>query len=278
MKGLILPGRRGKRQHRTILEWIGWLFLVLFCVITVVLLLVIFMNSVKTKDEVFANIWSFPVQISFDKFSALLGEYHFGRYIFNSFFITFVSLVISIYISCMAAYGIAKFDFKGMMFPIKLGIVPLYVLMRNLGLNNSLWGMILIYCGSISMPVFVLTGFFRSLPSAVIEAARIDGASQVRIFHTIILPLSKPSIGAVVPLVAVNTWNDFFLPMIFLTRDEVKTVPLGLMRFVISGYFDISKMDVVFAAAAISIAPILAVYLLCSRQIVGGITAGAVKM
>ncbi len=268
---------------------IGWLFTLLLCVMTAILFYVIFLNSIKPKSEVFANIWALPQTVDLSKFPTLWQDYKFSIYTFNSFFITAVSLVVSIYIAAMVAYGIAKFQFKGngfmylyfilgLMFPIKLGVVPLYILVRQLGLNNTLFSMILIYSATISIPVFVLTGFFRSIPTSIIEAARIDGASQFFIFNRIILPLAAPALGSVVPMVAVNCWNDFFLPMIFLTRDEVKTVPLGLMKFVVSGYFDISKMDLVFAAAAISLIPIIIIYLACSKQIIGGVTAGAVKM
>ena len=271
-----------------LVNFIGWLFAVLFCIITVILFYVIFLNSFKTKTEVFADIWALPTTMDFEKFSTLWNDYSFSIYTFNSVFITIVSLVLSMYIGAMVSYGIAKFQFKGngfvyiyflfgLMFPIKLGVVPLYILIRGLSLNNTLFCMILIYSATLSTPVFVLTGFFRTIPTSILEAARIDGASQFYIFNRIMLPLSAPALGSVVPMVMVVYWNDFFLPMIFLTRDEVKTVPLGMMRFVVSGYLDISKMDLVFAAAAISLIPIMIIYLACSKQIIGGITSGAVK-
>lgn len=277
------------KKRFNIIYGLGWLFLLAFSAITIVLFYVIFLNSVKSKAEVFSNIWQLPKVLDLEKFPILLNEYKFAIYSWNSFIITVVALIVSMYIASMVSYGIAKFEFKGnsllyhyfilgMMFPIKLGVVPLYILIRQLNLNNTLFSMILIYCATISLPIFVLTGFFRSIPNSILEAARIDGASQFFVFNRIMLPLAAPALGAVVPMVAVNYWNDFFLPMIFLTRDEVKTVPLGLMKFVVSGYFDISKMDLVFAAAAVSLIPIMAIYLACSRQIIGGITSGAVKM
>ena len=262
--------------------------LILYCSIIVVLFGLILINSVKTQPEIFKNIWGLPQNISFSKFADLMTEFHFGTYFSNSLIITIISVVVSTYIAAMTSYGIAKFVFKGssflylffmlgLMFPVQLGIVPLYIFIRQIGLNNSIYGICLINCGTISFSVFVLTGFIKTISNEIIEACKIDGANQFFIFNKIILPLSAPALGAVIPLVAVRTWNDFFVPMIFLTKDSTKTIPLGLMRFFIGEYFDISKMDLVFAAAAVSLVPIILLYIVSSNQIASGISAGAVK-
>ena len=123
----------------------------------------------------------------------------------------------------------------------------------------------------------MLSGYFGSIPVSLFEAAKIDGAGEFTIFHRIVLTLLRPAFGALVPMLAIGTWNDFFVPLVFLTRDETKTIPIGLMKFYAGQFIDISKLNLVFTATTLSIAPILITYLISSESIVKGITAGSVK-
>ena len=206
----------------------------------------------------------------------------------NSFIIMIISIIVVLLLSALASYGLGKFSFKGnkllrvyfllgLMFPVQLGIIPLFNLMKSFHLINSLFSVILIYSSGLSIPVFVLTNFLQTIPDAMRESAKIDGAGEFRIFAQIILPMMKPALGALIPLNAVNLWNDFFIPLVFLSDERTKTVPLGLMQYFTGKGFDISKIGLVFTAVSLSILPMLLIYLFGSKKIISGLTQGTIK-
>jgi ABC-type sugar transport system, permease component len=270
-----------------------YLFSLLFFVystITVLLFVVILMSSFKgNKSEAnIINIWKLPEHFTFINYKILMVKDLFYQYTLNSLIITIVSTVSVVYIASLAAYGLGRFQFKGknilyyyfmvgLMFPIQLGVVPLFILIRNLGLKNTIFSIILIYTANLSMPVFVLTGYVNTIPVSIIEASKIDGAGEARLFHTIMIPLMKPIFAALAPLLIIFTWNDFFIPLVFLTKDSCKTIPLGLMKYYIGQFFNGEKWNLVFTSAAVSILPILILYIVSSNKIISGITSGAVK-
>lgn len=260
----------------------------IFCGITLLLFAAIFLGSVKTNEELLTNVWSLPKGLYLDNFKKILIDDHFGTYILNSLIVLICSLTLTLFFATTVSYGIAKFEFRGrnflriyfivgIMFPIQLGIVNLYQLVKTMHLTNSLWGVILIYASSLSMAVLVLTGYLKSIPDSITEAARIDGASELTIFSRIILPLLKPALGALIPMLSVNYWNDFFVPLVFLTDDAKKTLPIAIMRYSLGEHTDYSKMSILFSVITISILPIMLIYLIFSKHIIGGIVAGAEK-
>jgi raffinose/stachyose/melibiose transport system permease protein len=160
----------------------------------------------------------------------------------------------------------------GIILPFQLAVIPLYVAMRHLGLVGNYLGMILLYGGLlIPLTVFLYTGFIRALPFDYEEAARVDGAGLFRIYFRVLLPLLRPVTGTVAVLTALLVWNDFFLSLIFLAGSRHETLPVALFSFV--GEYD-SQWNYMFAAVAISIAPILAFYLFAQRQLIKGFAAG----
>ncbi len=260
----------------------------IYCLITVILFAAVFMGSMKTNEELLTNIWGLPKSIYLENFKKVFVEDGFFRYMLNSFLVLAGGLFGAVVLSTTVSYGLAKFDFKGkklltfyfmigLMFPVQLGIVNLSRVVNGMKLGNSLLGIILIDSAAISMSVLILRGFYHSIPDSLSEAAKIDGAGEFTIFARVILPLLKPAMGAVIPMLAIQYWNDFFIPMVFLTRDEKKTMPIAVMKYSLGEHTDYSKMSILFTVIAVSILPIMILYLVFSKKIIAGITAGAEK-
>lgn len=243
------------------------------------------LSSFKTKSDLINNTLGFPKTFTLDNYAVVLGEEHFFRYFLNSVLLVGVSVVCLELVASMVAYGLAQFKFKGkgflqnyflmgMMFPIQLGILPLFIMLTKAHLNNSLLGLVLIYTANLSFPVFTFSRFFKELPVSVIESARIDGASEFQIFFKMVVPISKPVIFTVGLLNFVQLWNDFFMPLVFLTKTSVRTLTLAVYSY--SANF-LANWDKIFAAATIALIPVIIVYFMFSEQIVAGLTGGAVK-
>ena len=186
----------------------------------------------------------------------------------------------------MAAYAIARYRFTGASFllmfflagltlPLKLAIIPLFILMRDLGILNTRAALVVIYVAmGLPTTVFIMTGFIRTLPSELEDAARMDGASEARIMWSIMLPLVRPAMVIAGIQNVVPIWNDFFFPLIFIQDDSIKTLPQGLTTFM--GEYN-TDWGVLFAGLTLSSAPIILIYIVLSRQFINGMTQGAVK-
>lgn len=259
-----------------------------YCLITVILFVAVFMGSVKTNEELLTNVWALPSGVYTKNFYKVFVEDGFLRYLINSFIVLLGGLTGAVVFSTMVSYGLAKFNFRGkrflafyfmigLMFPVQLGIVNLSRIVNGMNLGNSLLGIVLIDSAVISMPVFILSAFYQSVPDSISEAAKIDGAGEFTVFSRIMLPMLKPALGAVIPMLAIQYWNDFFIPMVFLTEDSKKTVPIAVMKYSLGEHVDYSKMSVLFTVITVSVLPIMILYLVFSKKIIGGITAGAEK-
>jgi raffinose/stachyose/melibiose transport system permease protein len=243
-------------------------------------------SSVKPNIEILSKPLAWPSKITFASYEKLFEQLNFGRYALNSVWISVATLVLLVVFSVMASYYLARFRFKwnnwiflyflmGMMLPIKLGLVPLFLLIRNLNLIDSHWSIILIHIASgLPMAVLILTGFFRTLPVELEESARVDGCSNGGILVKILLPLMRPVVGTVVIINFIGVWNDFFFPMIFLQDDAKKTIPLGMMQ--LFGEFS-TDWSVLFAGLFLASLPMILIFSIASRQFMDGLTAGAVK-
>jgi raffinose/stachyose/melibiose transport system permease protein len=204
----------------------------------------------------------------------------------NSAILLIMKVPIGVFLSAMLAYALAKLRirfgpiimyavFLGLTIPIYITIVPVFVMMRSVGLTDNLLGLVGPYLAfGIPFEVLVLQSFFRQLPDEIIEAAKIDGAGAWRIFLTIVLPLSAPALVTVFILDAVATWNEFLFALILLNSDAHKTIPVGLLNF--QGQFSNNNTGLA-AGILIAVVPILLAYTFLQRWIVGGLTTGASK-
>jgi len=207
------------------------------------------------------------------------------NYFWNSVIVTGFKVPIGIVLESMAAFALSHMHFKwadrvftyiliGLIVPTQMTLVPLTLLMNALNLIDTLTGLTILYIGfGVPFGVLVMRGFFRTLPVAIIEAARIDGCSWFKIFYRIALPLALPAVVSLCILDGVATWNEFILAQIFLRSDELRTLPLGLVQF--STQFS-TQYDQLAAAVLISVAPIVLVFLFFQRYFVAGM-GGAVK-
>lgn len=275
-----LPWRR-----QTLGKWLAAALIAVYSSIVVLLILNNFMASLKDKSELINNILGFPQDITFANYLRVFLEDQFYRYFLNSGILLVGGVVLGIFVAAMTAYGIAKYKFKGksflltffligLMFPIQLGILPIFIILRALHLTNTFPGMILVYMANMSFFVFVFAKFFQTLPHSLYESGRIDGASEFRIFLQIMMPLAQPVLATMALIKAVNIWNDFYLPLVILTRSEVRTLTLAIYNY-LADFF--ANWHLVFTAVTVALIPILIIFFLFQRQLIEGITAGALK-
>lgn len=264
-----------------------WLVLLLWTAIVLLPLYVLVVSCLKTTQEIYADPLGLPARFTLDNFVSAWERAHLGRNLVNSFVVTAGAVIITLVVSAMAAYPLSRFNLgwgtsmlalflAGIMLPIRLASVELFTLMKALGLLDSLFGLMLVYA-SIRIPfaVFIFANFMRVLPRELEEAARIDGAGELRILFSIIVPIVAPAVAIVAIFTTIAVWNDFFFPLILIFDNDLKTVPLAITNFV--GQFR-TDWGMVFASLAISLAPVTAMYLLLARQIREGAgTQGAVK-
>lgn len=244
------------------------------------------LNAVKSVRQIFASPYGWPDPAVWSNFSRAWVQAQFAVYLRNSLLISLVTVLCVLLSASMAAYVLARFRFRGnglllglflvgLMLPIRLAVIPLFLLVRQLGLLNSHLGLILVYTAS-GMPfaVFLLTTFMRGVPKELEEAAVVEGAGWFSVYWRIILPLVRPALATVAIFNFMATWNDFFFPMIFLKKKALMTVPVGISTFF--GEYG-NQWDLLFAGLSLTILPVIGVFLLMSRQFIAGLTAGALK-
>ena len=263
-----------------------FIFLTLVAVLYIAPLLWVFMVSFKTNSEIFTSPFALPESFYIDNFTFAWTAGKLGIATLNSFIVCAVTLILSMLIGSMAAFAIGRLRFKlakpcmtffllGMMIPVHCVMIPLFTRFAKLGLSNSLTGLIIPYLTfSLPVTIFIMTGFFQSMPNELIESACIDGATIYEIFFKIALPLSKTGLFVTGLMTFVANWNELWLAMVFISDDMKKTLPVSLSKFVGPYNTNYSQM---FAAIIIAIIPTIIVYCIFSNQIVDGLTAGAVK-
>ena len=249
-------------------------------------LLVALISAFKSTTEIMNDPFGLPGAWSLKNFGEVLGAGNFGIYFRNSVLVVLGAEAIILTLSATAGYALGRYKFKlngalyglvliGLMVPAKLLLVPLFIQLKHMGLLDSLWGLILVYAaGGVPAGVFIMTGFFRALPNALESAARIDGANDWTIFRRIMLPLVRPPLAIVAIYTAIPIWNDFLLPIVFISSPNLKTMPQGLSVFF--GEHAVN-MGALFAGLTLSALPLVLLYLLLSEQFIKGLTAGAVK-
>ncbi len=249
-------------------------------------LFVMVMSSFKTNAEIFTSPFALPHSFSLANAQKVWTDTNFVRYLANSIGVTAASIVLIVIFATMAAYAIARYEFRGnalilmfflsgMTVPLKLAIIPLFIQLDTLHLIDSYAGLVLVYVAmGIPSAVFIMTGFLRSLPRELEEAPRIDGASEWQVMMLVMLPLARPAVVIVAIQNAVPIWNDFFFPLILITSDSLKTLPQGLTVFM--GEFT-TNWGVLFTGLSLAALPITLVYIALSRHFIAGITQGAVK-
>ncbi|MFU8946203.1 carbohydrate ABC transporter permease [Mycetocola zhadangensis] len=224
-----------------------------------------------------------PLQPTFDNFVQAWEQGNLDAALLNSAIVTVISVAIVVVLAASAAYPLSRVGARwskltyllflaGLLLPVQLGMLPLYQTIRDLGLLGTLAGVILVNVGT-SMPfsIFLYAGFLRALPADFEEAAALDGASPFRTFWSVVFPLVKPITGTVVILNAVATWNEFLVPLLYLSGSEQKTITVAVYGFV--GQYG-AQWNLIFAGIVISILPVLIAYFFMQRYIVQGFAGG----
>ncbi|MDD6010043.1 MAG: carbohydrate ABC transporter permease [Lachnospiraceae bacterium] len=263
-----------------------YIFLVFMAILYLAPLFWVFLVSFKTNKEIFTNPFGMPESFNLENFTFAWTAGKLGTATLNSFIVCTVTLVLSLIIGSMAAFAIGRLRWKfsnaaltyfliGMMIPVHCVMIPLFTRFAKMGLSNTLTGLVLPYLTfSLPLTIYIMTGFFRSMPNELIESACIDGATVGQIFIMIALPVCKTGLFVTGLMSFVNNWNELLLAMVFISDDNKKTLPVALSKFVGPYNTNYSQM---FAAIIIAVIPTIIVYCAFSNQIVDGLTAGAVK-
>jgi N-acetylglucosamine transport system permease protein len=262
--------------------------LVIWSLLVVVPLLWVLMSSFKTSSEIFASPFALPGNWSFDNYRNAWTTAGIGSFFLNSVIVVFGALVVTMLFGAMSAYVLARFTFPGsrllyylmlagLTFPVFLAIVPLFFVLRGLGLLNTLPGLIVTYAAfAFPFTVFFLYAFFRTLSRSIAEAAAMDGAGEWRIFFQIMLPMARPGLATVAILNFVGLWNQFLLPVALNTNPENYVLTQGMASFASQAGYSVD-FGALFAAVVITVVPVLIVYLIFQRQLQGSVSQGTNK-
>ena len=250
-------------------------------------------TALKTDREIFLKPFSLPGlgDLQWRNFANAWSKAHFGQYFLNSVLITAGTVVLVMLLAAMAAYALSRFTFRGarpllfyfiagLMIPLQLAIVPLFFQMKTLGLLDSRLGLLVVYVAfGLPFAIFILTGFFKSLPSSLHESAVLDGAGEFRAFWSIMLPLARPGMITIAIFSFLGTWNEFFMAFMFLSgqgSQAIRTLPLGLANVTIVSQYR-SDWGMAFAGLVLVLLPTLLAFIFLQRRITKGITVGALK-
>lgn len=248
----------------------------------------IVINSMKSRRAIFNDPLALPNRDTFDLvgFHTVLEQGNFFLYFQNSLIVTLASLFFALLFGAMAAFALAEYRFRGnllmglylalgIMIPIRLGTVAILEMMVAVNLVNTHWALILVYTANgLPLAVFILSEFMRQVSDDLKNAARIDGLSEYRIFFTIALPLVRPALATVAVFTMIPIWNDLWFPLILAPGESTRTLTLGSQIFL--GQY-VTNWNAVLAALTLAILPVVVLYLIFSRQLIRGITKGAVK-
>ncbi len=262
--------------------------LVAYLILALAPILLVFMNSFKSRDAIFNNPLALPTADTFSLvgYSKVLANSHVLSYFSNSAIVTVVSLFFILLFGAMAAWALSEYRFPGnrwlklffafgIMVPIRLGTVSILQTMVGLNLVNTLTALVLVYVAQgLPLAIMILSEFMGQVPSELKDAARCDGISEFRIFFQVVVPLVRPAIATVAVFTMVPIWNDLWFPLILAPSEKTQTITLGIQQFV--GQYA-TDWNAVLASLSMAIVPVVLLYALFSRQLIRGITAGAVK-
>lgn len=262
------------------------LFLLVYAGVILVPLFIVVVTAFKTTEEVYASPFALPTAPGWENFATLFDGGRIGTSLLNSVLVTTVSVVATLFLASLAAYGVSRLRgwwgitvfglfTLGLAVPAQVAMIPQYVLFRQLGLTDSLLGLVIVNIAvTIPIAVFIMAGFFKILPAETFEAAELDGAGPFRAYWSIALPLSTPSVAATAIFLTVIHWNDLLYPLLFVTDPAKSTLPKALLDF--KGEYS-TNYPVLFAGVILASAPLVIAYLLLQRHFVEGLTAGASK-
>jgi len=264
-----------------------YMVLITLSLIIIVPIMILLFGSLKTTGEMYLHPYTLPNPPHWENYGRILSlQSPFWILLRNSLIVMLATTAIVLAICSLAAFVFARMRFRGkdiafnfltlgLMFPITVAIMPVYLVIRDIHLTDSLLAVILVQVTfAVSGSILILHGFFRAIPVELEDAAYIDGCTSFDFFWRILLPLASPALAAVAALTMIISWNDLLTPLVLLNSDTLWTLPLGTMQF--QGQYS-SDVAMVSAFVAISAIPAVIFYLFAERQIVSGLTSGAIK-
>ncbi len=264
-----------------------YVFLITFTLVYMLPFFSSIVTSVRTQDDISLHgFWSVPKEITLQNYPDAWVQGRVSRYLLNSFIITIPALIGTVFLSSLSAYALARYRFKGnrliyfmyvagTMLPFQILLLPVFLLTNKLGLYNTYWAVIIIHTAfQLGFVTFVLRNFMKTLPGEIMEAARIDGASEFGIYWRIVMPLTVPGIAAVSTLEFTWIFNDYIWALILVQSDNLKPVTSGLAS--LQGQFT-TNWPLIVAGALLAAVPTLVVFFLLQRYFIGGLTLGSGK-
>jgi N-acetylglucosamine transport system permease protein len=285
------PTTRTERGGGRAVPFLSHGFLILWALLTTLPLAWAVLSSFKSDLEILTDPWGLPGKFRWENWERAWNEAHIGRYFLNSALVVTGALLLTMLFGAMAAYVLARYRFRGqrvvyyafvggMMFPVFLALVPLFFVVRNLGLLGTLPGLTLVYAAySLPFTVFFLTAFFRTLPNSVAEAAMVDGCGHYRLFFRVMLPMARPGLVSVGIFNFLFQWNQYVLPIVLMQGEGAEkkwVLAQGLTALAVNeGYRgDFSGL---FAGMTIAMLPVLIGYVAFHRQVQSGLAAGQLR-
>jgi len=283
-RGLTVWARLGHRLLRLPVDaiLILWTAFIIFSFIWIV------MSSFKSNKELFGNAWALPTALHFENYVKAWSVVRMGSYFVNSLVVVTASVALIIILSAPAAYALSRIPFPGrelisntfiagMGVPFQVLLVPLFILLTRIHLVDTLPGLVVVYVAlSLPFTIFLLTGFFRSLPSELEDAAAIDGAGEIQIFYRVMLPLASPGIITASIFNFIALWNEYMLALVMINDQNKRTIGLGL--YALQGSMQYTSDWVgLFAGVVIVMVPTFILFVIMSERVIEGITLGATK-
>jgi len=276
------------RSRRLLSRSLQYLILSVVVVLVFMPIVILIFGALKTRGEFITHPYTPPIPPVWDNLKAILENpnYSFWQMMRNSLLVMLAATSGVVLICSLAAFAFARMEFRykhlafsvftlGLMFPINIAILPVYFVLRQMNLIDNLWGVILVQIAfQLSGNIMILRGFFTAIPSELQDSAYIDGCTAFDFFWRILLPLARPALAAVAALTMIVSWNDLLVPLIVINSDKLWTLQLGTMQF--QGQYG-QDLALVSAFVALSAVPTVIFYLFAERQIVSGLTAGAIK-
>jgi N-acetylglucosamine transport system permease protein len=287
-KSVVSEPRTERNSGDLAVEASSHVLLAVWTVIVILPFLWVVLSSFKTTKEILASPFGLPAHWSFDNYAHAWTDAGIRDFFLNTVIVVGVSLMIVMLLGAMCAYVLARFKFPGarfiyylmlagLTFPIFLAIVPLFFILRNIGLLNTLPGLIMVYVAfALPFTVFFLYAFFKALPDEVYEAALMDGAGDWRAFFSIMLPMARPGMATVAIFNFLGLWNQFLLPVALNTDQSRYVLTQGMASFASQAGYAVD-FGALFAAVVITVVPVLIVYLIFQRRLEGSVSQGTFR-
>jgi ABC-type glycerol-3-phosphate transport system permease component len=282
----LAPAPSARRRSPELADVVGWAVLMAALVVSIGPFLYLISVSLMDNQQIFnGTVVAWPWRLA--NYPEAWVATRIGRLYWNSVYISTVSMVVTVAISALAGYGLGRLEFPGkpyvfaliligLTIPLQIALIPLFVNLRTLGLMNTPLALIGPYTAfGLAFGTYIMKGFFEELPRELEEAARIDGASDFRIFWQIMLPLTRPALATISIFLFLQNWNEFLFALTFVTENSMRTLPTGIYALISSEFY--GNYGLLAAALVLFSLPVLVLYFIFQQQFIEGLTAGALK-